>query len=290
MTFMKSNTQTFDGIKFRLDSRNGYYWSVSKKFHKSMHRYVWEFYHGRIQEGYEIHHIDGDASNNEITNLKCCKIHEHRREHQEHKVGVVSNGKCVVCGVDLKNKCGVFCSSSCKQRYAREHSYYKVKKVCICCGNEFMTSKYRIAETCSARCTNIIRQRRIVESKPTMKCVICGKMYTPQPNKKNHTCSLKCTAKLWEINNPEKVRKNREKQLKGKTIYSKVCAECGKFFTTTESVKKYCCKDCAESAWKKQVCKFHHKCPQCGKEFLSPKKNAVCCSRSCSNMYRKGLS
>jgi hypothetical protein len=53
----------------------------------SKHRKIWEEYYGSIpkdHEGrtYEIHHIDGNRNNNDITNLKCVSIREHFNIHQ----------------------------------------------------------------------------------------------------------------------------------------------------------------------------------------------------------------
>ena len=30
------------------------------------HRVIWEKHHGKIPEGYDIHHIDGDGHNNDV--------------------------------------------------------------------------------------------------------------------------------------------------------------------------------------------------------------------------------
>ena len=45
------------------------------------HRWVWENHFGEITEGIDIHHIDGDKSNNEIYNLKPLSRSEHLKEH-----------------------------------------------------------------------------------------------------------------------------------------------------------------------------------------------------------------
>lgn len=52
------------------------------------HRSVWEAAHGPIPKdengrSYEIHHIDGDRSNNHLSNLMCVSIDEHIRIHAE---------------------------------------------------------------------------------------------------------------------------------------------------------------------------------------------------------------
>lgn len=67
--------QEFDGERFYLC---GYYFQ-----HKGrrLHRAVWEHYNGPIPEGYHIHHIDEDRSNNEIENLALMPGIEHMTSH-----------------------------------------------------------------------------------------------------------------------------------------------------------------------------------------------------------------
>lgn len=52
--------------------RNTYgYFSVSyQRKGYGAHRIIWEIHHGKIPEGMQIDHIDGDRSNNKIDNLR----------------------------------------------------------------------------------------------------------------------------------------------------------------------------------------------------------------------------
>jgi len=50
-----------------------------------LHRDIWEKYNGPIPEGYEIHHKDFDASNNDSTNLEALSTKAHRALHAERK-------------------------------------------------------------------------------------------------------------------------------------------------------------------------------------------------------------
>jgi len=57
---------------------------------RQKYRKVWEDHHGPIPKdsngvSYEIHHIDGDPSNNSIENLACVSIEEHYNIHYEQK-------------------------------------------------------------------------------------------------------------------------------------------------------------------------------------------------------------
>ena len=66
-----------DGIKF-YSSGNGYLKSSNGLW---LHRYIWEKHNGNIPEGYVVHHIDHNKSNNDINNLEMISDKEHRLEH-----------------------------------------------------------------------------------------------------------------------------------------------------------------------------------------------------------------
>lgn len=46
-----------------------------------LHRTVWEAANGPIPDGYHVHHIDGDRSNNQLKNLELKLGHDHLSEH-----------------------------------------------------------------------------------------------------------------------------------------------------------------------------------------------------------------
>lgn len=64
----------------RVDGKNQMY-----------HRWVWEQANGPIPKGLIIHHIDGDITNNDITNLMMLTRKEHNKIHKEQEL--VSNGE-----------------------------------------------------------------------------------------------------------------------------------------------------------------------------------------------------
>lgn len=50
---------------------------------EALHREIWKSVHGPIPAGHHIHHRDGDPLNNDVGNLECVSIFEHRREHRD---------------------------------------------------------------------------------------------------------------------------------------------------------------------------------------------------------------
>ena len=48
-----------------------------------VHRIVWERENGRIPDGFQVHHKDGNKENNNIDNLELLSALEHKRIHSE---------------------------------------------------------------------------------------------------------------------------------------------------------------------------------------------------------------
>ena len=70
------------GRKFYKSSYNGY-WICSKSRLPWAHRWVWMNEKGKIPKGLDVHHIDGDKENNEISNLELVTRSEHQKRHWE---------------------------------------------------------------------------------------------------------------------------------------------------------------------------------------------------------------
>ena len=69
---------SFNGFKYTL--RNTGYYGRTEGKRTLLHRDVWRFYHGVIPKGFDVHHIDRDRSNNDITNLELMDHAEHARK------------------------------------------------------------------------------------------------------------------------------------------------------------------------------------------------------------------
>lgn len=84
--------------KLHKPTKKGYI-RISRGKLKMEHVLVWEEHFGKIPDGYQIHHIDGNKTNNVIENLQLVTPLEHKRIHQGCKI---VNGEwykpCSVCG------------------------------------------------------------------------------------------------------------------------------------------------------------------------------------------------
>ena len=83
MIVYENNYAIVDGYKFNKDKQTGYYLSTSKinGRRQRLHRYIYEKYYGKIPKGYDVHHIDHNKDNNDISNLKLVTAKEHKKIH-----------------------------------------------------------------------------------------------------------------------------------------------------------------------------------------------------------------
>jgi predicted DNA-binding protein YlxM (UPF0122 family) len=65
-----------------INPHNGYcYFNTAKNRKKLVHRVIWEQYFGKIPEGYEIHHKNGNKLDNRIENLELVKKGQHQKKY-----------------------------------------------------------------------------------------------------------------------------------------------------------------------------------------------------------------
>ena len=65
---------------------SGYYYLRHDRHMRSLHRDVWIKNNGPIPTGFHIHHVDENASNNRLDNLKCLSASEHSRTPHRHRL------------------------------------------------------------------------------------------------------------------------------------------------------------------------------------------------------------
>jgi len=181
---MADETVVFNG---RVYAWNGRYFRKSRSF---LHRDVWIHFNGPIPKGYHVHHIDHDTRNNAIENLQMVWGTTHLSTHQRAMskpkpvwaypalqawreseagkaalsemgrrnsvyLGQEKEFKCECCG-EYFNAPNVghnrFCSNNCKSKWRRAAGLDDVAKVCVECGVEFKTNRFKPTVTCSLSC------------------------------------------------------------------------------------------------------------------------------------------
>ena len=191
----------YHNIKFTLDEKSGYY--QNSTIHKSLHRFVWEENNGVIPNGYEIHHIDFNKSNNHISNLIMLSKEEHleihsksltdqQRQFRRDNMNNVARPKAIEWH---KSKEGLEWHKKHYQECLKE-SKPKIKRVCVFCGSEFIG--YSNSNYCSNKCKSAQR-RKSGKDKITVKCIICGNDFRTNKYRPAKTCSKSCANIMWHF-------------------------------------------------------------------------------------------
>ncbi len=146
--------QKFDGVIYHeFKSRKHY-------FHQSsIHRAVYAYYFGEIPKNYDIHHIDENPANNDISNLQLLNNAEHAKIHSFFEKSIEYT--CKVCGKKFSKRMGkrFFCSKQCANSFRKNK--YREKRNCLICGKEFETYKHSTQKCCCRSCGIKLRNQTV---------------------------------------------------------------------------------------------------------------------------------
>src|SRR5579863_330996 len=195
---MHKETVIYHGRRYRryprskIRSHRFYFIASSKRGNRLLHRDIWQDAHGPIPPGYQIHHIDGNSLNNQLSNLECLTAREHLAKHPEALKELVlksawslerarpmaalwhksKEGRKFAKRVSAKflrlrrtrKKCkecrksfwglpwSLFCSNACKSRKRRRMGLDNIEKECERCGKRFLSNRYEKVRFCSRAC------------------------------------------------------------------------------------------------------------------------------------------
>lgn len=192
----QDRTVYYNGYKFVFEK--GYRYAkghVNGKL-KYLHRYVWECNFGVIPEGYDIHHIDFDKRNNDITNLQMLPEREHHRLHQAMKTDEQKLRRKENLD-NIRDLTKEWHASEEGRKWHKEH-YENMKDklyvmrdfVCEYCGRGF-TSTAPQSRFCSRACGAAWRRKSGLDNEIRL-CVQCGKEFVVNKYSKQKYCSREC--------------------------------------------------------------------------------------------------
>lgn len=214
---MIQNVIYFNGLRFSRGTDGGYYRNA--KTGERLHRYVWRFYNGEIPDGYEVHHIDGDKGNNDISNLQLLEVHEHKNLHGQLLTDKQREWKRNNLAVNARPKASEWHRSAEGRKWHSEHAKKQMQHMkvftntCIVCGKVF-ESKQKTSKFCSGACKSRNLRANRKEQKTERTCVICGKKFMVSKFSKTCTCSATCrTAYGWRNKNESKICEKDKKTL-----------------------------------------------------------------------------
>lgn len=212
---MDDKFQYFNDVKFCKDEKTGYY--LNGSIHERMHRYVWEHYCGKIPEGFQVHHIDGDKSNNVIDNLALMTNSAHQRLHgkEEARKAMMRKRAEEMRPAAIKwHKSEEGRKWHSEQGKLNQERVKPKKYICKHCGKEFYSKPFgRHHDFCSNACKAANRRELGVDNE-TRICPVCGKEFMVNKYSKTRFCSRECVG----INRSEV---NEEKRRKGIPIRGK---------------------------------------------------------------------
>lgn len=160
-----------------------------------LHRQVWEDAHGAIPDGYEIHHIDGNPSNNALENLECVSHVEHMARHPW------DSGRKKRNAVHLKRIGELAKAWHSSPEGLEEHrrigalaykNYVPTPKRCAHCGEEFLPRALGGRDLyCSNACKSAARRASGIDNVGRV-CECCGKAFTVNKYSGRRFCCRSC--------------------------------------------------------------------------------------------------
>lgn len=197
----------FNGETFTKDEKTGYYLTTrnNKRAGRRLHRVVWEYHNHKIPKGYDIHHIDGDKGNNDISNLKLMSSKEHHdlharnltdEEREWRRNNLIKNARPKAIEWH-KTEAG---KEWHKKRYeeTKELLHEKQSFICEMCGKEFIAVRNGNNRFCSNSCKSKWRRESGLDNVKRI-CVVCGKEFEVNKYKKTKCCSRSCGVTLKHI-------------------------------------------------------------------------------------------
>lgn len=192
--FEDGDVACFNGLFFRRDKKTGYY--LNAKTHKRLHVYMWEYFNGKVPNGFHVHHVDCNKDNNEIANLKLLEKSEHAKFHADN-ISVEQKQKMrenlIANALPLSKK---WHKSEEGKKWHSEHAlkYWDNapvnKYVCTNCGEMFESRNVYPKNSnrfCSNKCKSAYRRKMGYDDIVKI-CENCKKEYIENKYQKSKLC------------------------------------------------------------------------------------------------------
>jgi len=221
---MHDKYQWYRGLKFTRDEKTGYY--LNSTHHIRMHRFVWLCEKGEIPEGYDIHHIDHDPGNNDISNLELVTKSQHRKLHYEEKTDEEKQAIIDNFNNNARPKAIEWHKSEEGREWHKQHLQKMIAKgewnkkeeyVCEVCGKHYTRIKRNHTHCfCSGACEQKYRRQHHLND-IGLTCEICGKKFIADKYRKPiptccsaHCRNIKRGITLREQNEPQESLANKK--------------------------------------------------------------------------------
>ena len=191
--------QEFAGIKFREEYPGGYYIHNFNGYNIRMHRFVWEYYNGPIPDGYEVHHINGDKSKNDISNLQLMCCSEHKKLHAEtlseeererRRVNLRTNAIPKAIEWHKSDVGSAWHTQNIKQQW--ETGAFLGTRICSNCGKEYTGYSKGGNTFCSNACKSAYRRKSGIDDIEKI-CPVCSEVFKTNKHRQTECCSKHCS-------------------------------------------------------------------------------------------------
>jgi len=189
----------FNGYQYKKNKFG--YWlggsSGSKSGDGSLHRAIWKYQKGEIPKKYDVHHIDGNKSNNSIENLQLISHSDHMRMHmstaERKELSRKHIGKAIEAskswhsseeGLKWHSKHGKECFEKKKL----------INKSCHNCEKVFQTVQ-NFSKYCSPTCQSSFR-RKSGKDNEERHCEVCYEKFICNRYDTKKSCSASCGTML----------------------------------------------------------------------------------------------
>ena len=206
---MQRETTTYNGHKFhrypdaKRESDRKYFkgWvEIDGEWKKiTLHRYMWLMERGPSPEGYHVHHVDGDYSNNTIDNLALLSAGEHESLHGENVSDDVKAMRKKVLE-ENRDKAAEWHHSEEGRKWHSQNAKKQMAGLefktytCQCCGKEFRSRAPQGGTFCGNSCKSKWRRQQGLDNVERV-CAECGSKFVVNRYSKQKYCSRSCGAK-----------------------------------------------------------------------------------------------
>jgi hypothetical protein len=165
---------------------------------KSLHCEIWQSTYGPIPPGWQVHHKDGDALNNDLANLEALPADAHRRHHAEH-LSEEARARSRAWVATIRPLAAAWHRTEAGRQWHRQHVQQiwaqRLPQIYTCahCGRTAQSRDVAKARYCSNACKSAARRRRRVDDLERV-CANCGRVFTVNRYAKTQACSRSCAA------------------------------------------------------------------------------------------------
>lgn len=194
-----NKTFEHNGRIFFQQAGQPYYrsWNTDKARPDYLHRVIWEEAHGPVPEGFDVHHIDENPENNDLSNLEALSRKDHRLLHWE---SLSAEDKARIRSNLLENAVPAATNWHKSEEGRKWHSEKATKEIgqraytlaCDFCHKIFeRVGAIQKGRFCSPACKAAERRRSGVDDEERV-CQACGKNFLVNRYRKSVACSRSC--------------------------------------------------------------------------------------------------